>query len=231
MPASAPTPTSPPAPTPAPTPTVLAWRDHDTQARSLPGMSLGRVPLAATPDDAAHLWSLGARLVELDVPVDLSAPGPDAARAAIDRLSLVRDLTARAVQVDWDLILPQDQADHLWKVLSHLQPPRTLTGPTDTDSALHAWRTRHYLCKLVWRQGPGFLQIRDRRWGDLRRFTADEPRYAEAVSGLDRGLHHTDVPAGILDEFASEHLVLRVDELVWWLPYRVSRWLQEAMAV
>ncbi|WP_405884704.1 DUF5825 family protein [Streptomyces sp. NBC_01384] len=38
---------------------------------------------------------------------------------------------------------------------------------------------------------------------------------------------HTGVPADVL----AEHLVLRVGELDWWLPYRVTRWLQEAMAV
>ncbi|WP_432138109.1 MULTISPECIES: DUF5825 family protein [unclassified Streptomyces] len=221
----------PPAAPAAPALTVLAWRDHDSGARELPGMSLGRVPVAADPGAAERLWAMGARRAELDRPVDLATPGPAAARAAIDRLCLLRDLTARAVQVDWDLRLPPDDADQTWKVLSHLQPPRTVTGLTDPDSALQAWRTRHYLCKLVWRQGPGFLQIRDRRWGDLRRFTADDPRYPAAVSRLDRGAGPGDVPADILAELTAEHLVLRADDVVWWLPYRVTRWLQEAMAI
>ncbi|MDF3299178.1 DUF5825 family protein [Streptomyces tropicalis] len=217
--------------TSTPSPAVRAWRDHDTEARTLPGMSLGRVPLAADPGDAARLWAMGVRRAELDTAVDLAAAGPDAARAAVDRLCLVRDLTARAVQVDWDLRLPADGAERTWKVLSHLHPPRTLAGPDDPETALHVWRTRHYLCKLIWRQGPGFLQIRDRRWGDLRRFTADDPRYPGAVARLDRGVHHADVPADVLGELTAEHLALRVGDLAWWLPYRVSRWLQEAMAV
>ncbi|MFF7751792.1 DUF5825 family protein [Streptomyces sp. NPDC007971] len=214
-----------------PNPAVQAWRDHDSEARTLPGMSLGHVPLDADPGDAERLWAMGARRAELDAPVDLTAAGGAAARAAVDRLCLVRDLTARAVQVDWDLCLPPDRADHLWKVLSHLHPPRTLAGPADADTALHAWRTRHYLCKLVWRRGPGFLQIRDRRWGDLRRFTADDPRYPAAIARLDRGVHQADVAADILEELTAEHLVLRAGDLAWWLPYHVSRWLQEAMAV
>ncbi|KUN00127.1 hypothetical protein AQI95_35820 [Streptomyces yokosukanensis] len=214
-----------------PRPTVLAWRDHDVQTRALPGMSLGRIPLTSDSGDAPRLWALGVRRVELDAPVDLTTPGQAAARSAIDRLCLVRDLTARAVQVDWDLLLPPDRAEHLWKVLSHLHPPRTVTGLADADTALHAWRTRHYLCKLIWRQGPGFLQIRDRRWGDLRRFTADDPRYPAAVARLDRGARPADIPHDILDELTTEHLVLRTDDVVWWLPYHVARWLQEAMAV
>ncbi|MFI9810245.1 DUF5825 family protein [Streptomyces sp. NPDC052301] len=214
-----------------PPPAVLAWRDHDAQARTLPGMSLGRIPLAPEPGAAERLWSMGARRAELDSPVDLVTSGPVAARAAIDRLCLVRDLTARAVQVDWDLRLPASHGDETWKVLSHLQPPRTASGLTDPETALRAWRTRHYLCKLVWRKGPGFLQIRDRRWGDLRRFTADDPRYPAAVARLDRGAHRSDVAADILEELTAEHLVLTAGDLVWWLPYRVARWLQEAMAV
>ncbi|MFI2641821.1 DUF5825 family protein [Streptomyces sp. NPDC018610] len=218
----------------APEPAIRAWRDHDPQARRLPGMSLGPLAGTAGHQDADRLWDLGVRHVELDAPVDLSATHPAAQRAAIDRLRLVRDLTARAVSVDWDLEVsaksPQRSAQE-WKVLSHLHPPRTLTGLDDAAQALHAWRTRHYVCKLVWRQGPGFVQIRDRRWGDLRRFTADEPRYQDAIALLDAGADRSGVPADVLEEFTSEHLVLCLGDLAWWLPYRVSRWLQEAMAV
>ncbi|MFF3615073.1 DUF5825 family protein [Streptomyces sp. NPDC002580] len=212
-------------------PAVRAWRDHDAEARLLPGMSFGRVPIPFGAADADRLWEMGARLVELEEPVDLAAGSTAGQRRAVDLLCLIRDLTARAVQVDWDLRLPAEGSAEHWKLLSHLHPPRRVTGLTDGDEALHAWRTRHYLCKLVWRQGPGFVQIRDRRWGDLRRFTADEPHYREAIALLDRGTERTAVPADVLADFTAEHLVLRVGELVWWLPYRVSRWLQEAMAV
>ncbi|MFI1168854.1 DUF5825 family protein [Streptomyces sp. NPDC020801] len=215
----------------APELTVRAWRDHDPQARHLPGMSLGPLPVTPGSRDVERLWAMGVRHAELDAAVDLGAAGPAAHRAAVDRLRLVRDLTAHAVSVDWECRLPSQEPAQQWKVLSHLHPPRTLTGPADPQEALHRWRTRHYLCKLVWRQGPGFIQIRDRRWGDLRRFTADEPRYQDAIALLDPGAHHADVPAGVLEEFTAEHLVLRLGDLVWWLPYRVSRWLQEAIAV
>ncbi|GGS29216.1 hypothetical protein GCM10010269_79940 [Streptomyces humidus] len=215
----------------APSVTVRAWRDLDPQARDLPGMSLGTIPVTPRAPQVDQLWDLGVRHAELDAVVDLSSDDAAAHRGVVDRLCLVRDLTARAVSVDWDLRLSPQESTHQWKVLSHLQPPRTLTGLDGAEEALHAWRTRHYLCKLVWRQGPGFVQIRDRRWGDLRRFTAEEPRYSEAIALLSPGTHHSDVPADVLEEFTAEHLVLRVGDLACWLPYRVSRWLQEAMAV
>jgi hypothetical protein len=215
----------------APNPAVRAWRDHDAEARLLPGMSLGRIPVPAGSAVADRLWEMGVRLVELEEPVDLAAEGAAAHRRAVDLLCLIRDLTARAVQVDWDLRLSPEGDAEQWKLLSHLHPPRGITGLADADEALHAWRIRHYLCKLVWRQGPGFVQIRDRRWGDLRRFTADEPHYREAIAVLDRGIARTAVPADVLADFTAEHLVLHVGDLAWWLPYHVTRWLQEAMAV
>ncbi|CAL9345807.1 hypothetical protein SUDANB176_00369 [Streptomyces sp. enrichment culture] len=211
---------------------VTAWRDHDEEACTLPGMALGTIDLpGATGEACDRLWRSGARRVALDEPVDLTATGAAAERRAVDLLCLVRELTARAVHVDWDLRLPAEGGAHQWKLLSHLQPPRVIDDVTDADAALYAWRTNHYLCKFVWRQGPGFVQIRDRRWGELRRFTADEPEYRAAIEALDFGVDHREVPPAVLAEFTEELLVLRVGDLAWWLPYRVNRWLQEAMAI
>nr|WP_311137526.1 DUF5825 family protein [Streptomyces sp. I6] len=132
--------------------------------------------------------------------------------------------------VEWRLrVGPGD--DETWKLLSHLQPPQRLEGAKDAQEQLLAWRGTHYLCKCLWRQGPGFLQIRDRRWGDLRRFTCDEPHYHDAIARLDPGAPAADVAPDALADFIEEHLVLRVGDLAWWLPYRVKRWIQEAMAV
>ncbi|MFD9794416.1 DUF5825 family protein [Streptomyces sp. NPDC059070] len=212
--------------------TVAAWRDYDPDACTLPGMFLGELELAGPIEgESDRLWETGVRRVRLPETVDLadlSAPG--AAREAVRALSLVRDLTARAVFVEWKLRL--DPADEdLWKVMSHIQPPQRLEGPADAAGALRGWRDGHYLCKCLWRQGPGFVQIRDRRWGDLRRFTADEPEYHEVIESLAYGAPADSVPAAVLDDFRSERLVLEVGELAWWLPYRVNRWIQEAMAI
>lgn len=212
--------------------TLHAWRDYDEDACTLPGMSLGAVDLTAPPDDqAAQLWELGARRVEFTAEIDLTAvDDPADAAHAVRRLCLIRDLTARAVLVQWQLRLPPEPDDG-WRDLSHLQPPRTLTGPADPVAALAQWRNEHYLCKCLWRQGPGFVQIRDRRWGELRRFTAEEPEYQQAITQLSYGTPLRAVPKAIAADFLEERLVSRTGPLLWWLPYRVNRWIQEAMAI
>ncbi|PJE95318.1 hypothetical protein CUT44_23790 [Streptomyces carminius] len=217
--------------TPAP-PVVVAWRDYDPDACGLPGMGLGEVEVAGpVAAEVERLWELGVRRVRLPRPVDLGAVGdPGAAARAVRDLCLVRDLTARAVFTEWRLRLAPEPAD-AWQVLSHLQPPRELTGTADAAEALSRWRAGHYLCKCLWRQGPGFVQIRDRRWGDLRRFTADEPEYRQAIEVLSYGAPADTVPAPVLADFREERLVADVGPLAWWLPYRVRRWIQEAMTV
>ncbi|MFF4283770.1 DUF5825 family protein [Streptomyces sp. NPDC001633] len=213
--------------------TLHAWRDYDEQACALPGMSLGRLDLTGPAEaQAAQLWELGARRVQFTDEIDLTAvESPDAAAHAVRRLCLIRDLTAHAVLVHWRLRLPAGPGDDAWRDLSHLQPPTALTGPDGADAALTQWRDEHYLCKCLWRQGPGFVQIRDRRWGDLRRFTADEPAYHEAIARLSYGAPSSAVPEAIAADFLAERLVCRTGPFLWWLPYRVNRWIQEAMAI
>ncbi|BCM72856.1 MULTISPECIES: DUF5825 family protein [Streptomyces] len=213
-------------------PAVLAWRDYDPAACALPGMFLGELALPGPLEgESERLWRLGARRVRLPATVDLASEGDDErAAAAVGALSLVRDLTARAVLVEWDLRLPPTP-DGTWQVLSHLQPPRRIEGPAEAAEALRAWRQGHYLCKCLWRKGPGFVQIRDRRWGELRRFTADEPHYERAIERLAYGAPADSVPAAVLDDFRGEKLVLEAGPLAWWLPYRISRWLQEPMTI
>ncbi|MEU8994400.1 DUF5825 family protein [Streptomyces caniferus] len=212
--------------------TLAAWRDYDEDACTLPGMSLGELDLTGPPEEyAARLWELGVRRVRIAEEIDLTDVGdPEAAAHAVRRLCLIRDLTARAVLVQWRLRLPAEPGDG-WRELSHLQPPRTLTGPVDEAAALSQWRNEHYLCKCLWREGPGFVQIRDRRWGNLRRFTADEPDYRKAIGQLSYGAPLSAVPEAVAADFLEERLISRTGPLLWWLPYRVNRWIQEAMVI
>ncbi|MEO3761832.1 DUF5825 family protein [Streptomyces sp. B8F3] len=213
--------------------TVTAWRDFEPEAAGLPGMSLGELEASGPPaQTAARLWQSGARRVRLPGSTDLrptTNEDPATAARTVRTLCLVRELTAHAVYVEWELrTAPEADA---WRPLNHLQPPLSLSGPPDPESALRTWRKEHYLCKCLWRQGPGFIQIRDRRWGELLRFTVDEPEYQEAIRLLAQGAPASAVPAAILDTFRSERLVGDVGPMVWWFPYRVRRWIQEAMAI
>ncbi|QMU69726.1 DUF5825 family protein [Streptacidiphilus sp. P02-A3a] len=211
---------------------VSAWRDYDPVARALPGMALGAIELDGPAADwSRRLWELGARFVSVPGAVSL-APPADAgtARRRLRRLSLVRDLTARAVLVDWELELDPAQPEG-WRLLSHLQPPRRLSGVPEAEQALAGWRDGHYLGKCLWRQGPGFVQIRDRRWGHLARFTVDEPHYQLAIEQLAYGAEPAEAPADAVADFTEERLLLHLGPLAWWLPYRVDRWTQEAMAI
>lgn len=214
--------------------TVTAWRDYDPEACALPGMHLGAVDLAGpVAEECDRLWESGARRVRLPGVVDLTDAGtgtPEAAARTVRALSFVRDLTARAVLVEWRLRLAPGPEDH-WQVLCHLQPPQGIEGHPAGDEALRTWREGHYLGKCLWRRGPGFVQIRDRRWGRLLRFTADEPHFQEAIDRLAYGAPADSVPADALADFREEKLVLAVGDLAWWLPYRVNRWSQEAMAI
>ncbi|WP_405625541.1 DUF5825 family protein [Streptomyces sp. NBC_00016] len=221
------------------TPSAAVWRDYDPVACALPGMFLGDIALTGpVAEECDRLWELGARRVRLSDVVDLADTGtPDAAARAVRTLSMVRDLTARAVLVEWDLRPDPDggatATEDVSRLLSHLQPPQRIEGvdPARSEDALRTWRNGHYLGKCLWRQGPGFVQIRDRRWGDLRRFTVDEPHYQEAIERLAYGAPESAVPPDALADLREERLVLAVGGVQWWLPYRVNRWIQEAMTI
>jgi hypothetical protein len=208
--------------------TVTAWRDYDPAACRLDGMSLGETSVTESSTDSARLlWELGARRVAFPDPVDLTDLA-DAARTT-HVLCLIRELTARAVYVQWQLRLgPQTMP---WESLCHLQPPSELLGvPADQD-ALGTWRRGHYLGKCLWRQGPGFVQIRDRRRGELRRFTAEEPEYQAVIARLSEATPEEAAAGPVLTDLLEEDLVGRVGGYVWMVPYRVRRWTQASMVI
>ncbi|MGY1495200.1 DUF5825 family protein [Streptomyces sp. QTS52] len=215
--------TAVPAPTLSRAFTVTAWRDHDEAANELAGMRLGPLGIEGRGGDAARrLFEAGARRVVLPRPVDLTDE-TDAAWA-VRALSFVGDLTSLAMAVDWQ-VRPAAGPD-AWIPLSHLYPPTAVLGVSDPDGTLRRWRDGYYICKCVYRQGPGFVQVRDRRRGELRRFTIDEPEYRAAIELLADGAPVADVPTAIVDDFLQEELAAQLGEFLWWMPYRVRRWPQ-----
>jgi hypothetical protein len=205
---------------------ISAWRHHDPRVADVPGIALEGVGLAtSSPDFAGDLYRRGARRVALHDAVDLcDAP----AAGALSRLAFVRDLTGHGIAVDWRVRF--DARTRAWPLLTHLYPPIELHGATEEAQALNHWRDYFHLCRCVYRVGPGFVQVRDRRTGELNRLTIDEPDYLEAVDRLLPGTPEHRIPPTILDDLAAENLLWRMQGLAVWLPYRVRRWPWPSMA-
>ncbi|ATZ29263.1 DUF5825 family protein [Streptomyces lavendulae] len=208
--------------------TVTAARDYDPEVGALPGMSLGRYEIDLPGGEAARrLFAAGARHVTLPRPVDVT----DTADAAwtVRALSFVGDLTSLAIAVDWQLHTGPDP--DAWRHYGHLHPPTAVLGTPDPAATALEWRNTYYICKCVFRHGPGFIQVRDRRYGELRRFTIDEPEYHAAIEALTDGARADAVPGPVLDDLMGETLVLRFGDHVWWAPYRVRRWSEAPMVI
>lgn len=204
---------------------LTLWKDRDAAAMRLPGIYHGA--LDRPPDDPVHavaqLASEGVQFVRVPEPVDLT--DPDGA-SAVAVLLLVRELTGQGIAVDWTL-RTADPAQ--WQALSHLYPPaavlRGSAGEKCDAGVVTAWRGSFHIAKCGYRRGPGFLEIRDHRWGSLRRLVVNAPRSTAFQRLLD------GVPAvlsasteRVLERHLRENLVHRAGRYVWWTPYRLRRW-------
>lgn len=216
--------------------TVRVWRHHAPEASAVPGVDLGTdVITADVATEAGNLVARGARRVALTDPVDLAAPASPA--AVVRDLVLIRELTSHAVAVDWRVRLAPDTD---WRLLNHLHPPAGVTcagvdpgeaSGSGGDDVQREWASTFHLCRLVYRHGPGFVQVRDRRAGDLACLTIDDPDYLAAIEALRPGAPGSSVPAEILADFAGEGLVGTVGGIAWWMPYRVRRWPWPVMTI
>lgn len=209
---------------------VAMWRHYDPEARTIPGMSLGRMWAGADAvSEARDLYERGARMVELAEPVDLRTDHSTAA------LTLIRELTGRGIVVAWSLA--SDPEHRLPGTLSHLYPPSAIQDHPGGENVVHAWRAEFFIGKCVYRHGPGFIQVRDHRAGHLECFTIDDPRYLSTIDGLLHRGRAPDTPSAeelsgeILESLAAEALVLRFGSQWWWAPYRAYRWPQPSHQV
>jgi hypothetical protein len=170
---------------------------------------------------ADELYRLGARTVLVLETIDLTSA------ESMYALQLVRDLTAVGMAVNWHLVLPPTVD---WVLLSHLYPPATVR----TDGAaevVQAWRERFYVGMLLYRQGPSFLQVRDRRRARLELYTVEAPDYLDAIARSAAGCQTAALSAEVRDELVRDELLLTVGDRSLWLPYRVRRWPRPPMVV
>ena len=214
---------------------VHLHRDHDPAVADIPGIDMGTAEVTGPVADTVAGWlEDGVRKVVLPGVVDLTVAGPAESADSVRRLVLVRELTSYAIEVDWALRLPGGD-DELWRVYSHLRPPvRVETAgerAEDPAAAATAWRSAFYFDKCTYRRGPGFVQVRDRRAGQLNLLTIDDPAYLAVLAQLVDGAEVTVVDLDIACEFGEEGLVTKVGDRLVWLPHRLRRWPLPSMVV
>ncbi|WP_242902309.1 DUF5825 family protein [Actinomadura terrae] len=189
---------------------MTLWRDYEELDR--PGVCAGTTAVSGPAAEASQaLFEDGVRRVALDDLVDLSSASD------VPTLVLVRELTAYGIAVDWRVRLDAGG----WRDLSHLFPPGEVAGD---EEAHRGWRDGYHFFKCVYRRGPGFLQVRDRRSGVLRRITIDGPAHRAAVDDLLEGCPVSALPPAVLRDLATMRLVHLLDGTAWWLPCRVRQW-------
>ncbi|MFD5436549.1 DUF5825 family protein [Kitasatospora sp. NPDC127067] len=197
--------------------------------------SLAAPDLPDLPDTVPH--RLDGRLVVLAAPVPLGAGG----RPAAEAVRLLRECQSHVLPVRWSLA-PDDPAlrdpsaaDFALHHLHHLPPPAPQdpgtadpSGAAEAEPALAEWRSTYAYGRFYYRQGPGFLQVRDRRDPDASaRFALDHPdlvatfRACLTPTALD-DLSSTGREA--VSVLASEGLVLVTRGWAVTLPPRIRHW-------
>jgi hypothetical protein len=194
---------------------VELWRDYDPRAKDLPGMYLGARNI--TTASVGSLQAEGVACVTLREPVELCASTTvDDARTLV----LIRELTGLGIAVEWEARCGDGcVASHRY---DHLYPPVRVLG--QPDAVFATWRDTFFPGKCMYRHGPGFAQVRDRRSGGLELFTIDDPRHLAAISTAAEGARADQVPPNVRRDLATAGLLAGHDGHVWWLPARVRRW-------
>ncbi|MGN9914127.1 DUF5825 family protein [Phytohabitans sp. LJ34] len=213
------------------TATALAlsrYRHSASDLSTLPELAQGPDHVWSEPAEVARRYfAEGTGRVVLHDEVDLSRGLEDPATGRA--LALIRELTSYAIVVDWRLHLGGHV--ELWRQLCHLYPPSAVLDPRGLE--IHrGWSGRHFIGQCVYRRGPGFVQVRDRRFKGLEKIiTIDETEHLEAIRLLLDCAETSTVPSQALADFVGEDLVLHVGDRALWLPYLIRRWPIPAMTV
>lgn len=152
----------------------------------------------------------------------------DAVRLGSDvaALGLLRELAAWGVCCDWALVADVPAVD--WRQFSHLPPPSSATGD---GIDLEEWRSAYFPGRCLYREGPGFVQIRDRRSDSLELYTVDEPGLVAAIRDMSTGSDPDAAHPNAAELFTEDGLIVSAGRLRWWAPGRVRRWPIPAMIV
>lgn len=209
-------------------PTLRLRLDYAPGTQGLPGMGMGIVPLSAhVRQPVRELFDAGVRFADLGTVLDVTDDA--AAQETVAALAFVRDLTAYGLVVNWTIRLPEGVPLPL--PLGHLHPPEKVLGHPYGAEIAEVWRRKFYLGKCFWRQGPGFIEVRDRRSARQVRITFDDPDCIAAIETMSHGADISAVPRKVLSAFAGAGLIHSVGDRVWWVPYRVRRWPSPPLSV
>ncbi|MFF2658392.1 DUF5825 family protein [Kitasatospora sp. NPDC058032] len=201
-------------------PEVELWLDHDPAARGLPGYALGHRTLSGpAQEEVTDLHRAGVRCLRLTAPVRLCADAPAASARA---LMLLREATGQGLAVLWQAVCTDGCAAR--RRFHHLYPPERLTGDGAPQDVLADWRATYYPSKCVVRRGPGFVEVRDRRFGTLELFTIDEPGHLAQLDALAEGVELGTLPEAVHRDLAGAGLIAEQAGRAWFLPMRVRRW-------
>ncbi len=205
--------------------TVETWLDHDPSAWRLPGTRLGTACLGHPADAAVtRLHAAGVRCVRLVEPVRLCVDAPVVSALA---LLSVKEATARGMVVLWEAVCDDGCVER--RLYHHLYPPRHVHG--SPAEAADGWRADYHPARCLWRRGPGFVEVRDRRRGSLELLTVDEADHLAQVRALSEGVDARRLTEPVRGDFAEADLFAEHDGLAWWLPAPVRRWPFPALVV
>ncbi|MFF2351092.1 DUF5825 family protein [Kitasatospora sp. NPDC058115] len=202
----------------APGPQAELWLDYDPAARELPGFALGRRVLSGPAGaEVTGLHRAGVRCLRLTEPVRLCADAPPASARA---LMLLREATAQGLAVLWRAVCTDGCAAR--RRFHHLYPPERVAGAP--EEVVADWRATYFPSKCVVRRGPGFAEVRDRRFGTLELFTIDEPGHLEQLDALAEGVGTDLLPDAVRRDLTEAGLIAEQAGRAWFLPMRVRRW-------
>ncbi|MFI6825020.1 DUF5825 family protein [Micromonospora sp. NPDC050187] len=147
----------------------------------------------------------------------------------LELLRYLRDVTSHAIRLRWRLAgLPCFPLHtHV-----HLVAP---SGGVDADSAAHAtaWAAGYRYGSFFHRRGPGFVAIKDvRPESEDARLTIDEG--ADHFLAMAEARTVDDLPPAareLVDTVAEAGLLLRVDQRLLVLPYRLRHWPVPYLAI
>jgi hypothetical protein len=172
-----------------------------------------------TADLAAELATAGCERLVVDGPV----PAGRSIDEDLRLLRFLREATCRTLRVDWTLggrplVEPRD--------LVHLVPPMDGDGEEAAECAA-GWRADYRYGSYYYRQGPGFVTVKDvRPGGETVHLTIDGDSAAQfralAAATVVADLDEAGVSA--LDDAVEYGLVLRGADTLLMLPFRMRRW-------